>query len=656
MLSQLRQLSAVRDEPVSALVRAAVREYLERAEQPRAAAPGCAMSANGSIVDELIVLMRLDSTPYEKQSKKIDGMIDSQAKKLERVDKKQKQRSREQDKQWKQSTTAAKDFGNAVGKLGLQLGAVLGVSGGAAGLIGAVGALVGVELGLRRSAVATGLTNRQMQALSGTARRLGADAEAGGQALAQLAREQKQFAINGQAPGLQALGAIGVNVGPDRSPAQMIGDAQQRYRRMTPAQQSQTEAGLSAAGLSNDLIVMIKAPRDAAEEYAKSLDEAATENRKALDAVSDAMESVKNNALNLANTLAGIAQPYIEKFADWVHTGSVKLSEFADKVAAAGGGAEGFQQALAKDYPVLSAALEGLLQTVDVLGVGFQQLERAADGIADAFKSMGRKLLDTIAPEGTELRKNLDALGKRLDDGSKTMPSNADIGNAIIDWAKGAWGGALGLARTEGPTHLSQAANPLRLSTGAAGATGMMPTAQEAMQLMVTKYGRTPAEAAAIWGNLMQESGSNPAAINPKSGAAGLAQWLSKDRVDAFSAFAGTTPDKASWQTQLAFMFSDSEKGRLLAGLSAGGGVAGMTAGVMTKYEAPGKLEANLPRRLKFAQDALSQYQASTAGAQGNGTTINMNGPVTVKADDPRQLANGLQRAGAVTPYQSGSR
>lgn len=66
--------------------------------------------------------------------------------------------------------------------------------------------------------------------------------------------------------------------------------------------------------------------------------------------------------------------------------------------------------------------------------------------------------------------------------------------------------------------------------------------------------GWQPVQAAALAGNILQESGGNPDALNEKEGARGLLQWR-QDRLDGLQAFAktnGTAPNDPN--TQLDFI------------------------------------------------------------------------------------------------------
>jgi len=82
----------------------------------------------------------------------------------------------------------------------------------------------------------------------------------------------------------------------------------------------------------------------------------------------------------------------------------------------------------------------------------------------------------------------------------------------------------------------------------------MQARAREMAQYLVKK-GFTPAQAAGIVGNLIAESSLNPVAVNKKSGAFGLAQWLGK-RKKELQVFAGAQGKDCwrDWRTQLDFL------------------------------------------------------------------------------------------------------
>lgn len=607
--------------------------------------------AAAQIVDELLVLLKLDTSQYKKSEKEIDKSVAATEQKLKKTDE-------ARTKRMKESTRSVKEFASSMRSLALTVGSVLGIGGGAAGLVQAIVALTNFETGLRRASVSTGLSNREMQAWGSAARRLGADAEAGRAAIAELAREQKQFALTGNAPTMQALARMGINVSPDSSIADILANAQRVYRGSSGAQQSQIEAGLSASGVSNDLILLIKSEKDVREEFARSFAESATENRKALDSVTNALEATKNSALNIANALATALQPQIEQFGQWLSKGAAEVSAFVDKVIAAGGGVQGFTKVLDAEAPELARLLRLLGDAVTFLGEGL-------DVVIFGFKK--------LAAAAEALYTWIDEkVGYVLGGPGKVKGAVADFGEGV---AKG-WRMLVGesrdaAARPGGGVRLTPEAQA-RLAAGegapAAGATAAAAPAagggraaargagsqDEIMRGLIAR-GLTVDQAAAVAANVKHESGYNPAAYNPKGGgigAHGLFQ-LRGDRARAFQARYGKLPSQATIDEQLDFfMSSDPEERRSReAAFARGGSAAQLGTAVSAKYERHGNVAEDL-RRGQTAQQIAAQYNQQP----GVGQQININGPVTVQANSPTELVGGIQRVGGATNYNSAVR
>lgn len=606
--------------------------------------------ANANIVDELLVLLRLDTSQYKKADKEVEKQVTTTEKKLKKVDD-------ARNKRMKESSAAVKQFAGQLRSFALTVGSVLGIGGGAAGLVQAVVALTNFETGLRRASVSTGLSNREMQAWGSAARRLGADAEAGRAAIADLAREQKQFHLTGSAPTMQAFARMGINVSPDASIMDILANAQRVYRGSSAAQQGQIESGLSASGVSNDLILLIKSEKNVREEFARSYAESATENRKALDSVTNALEAAKNSALNIANALASALQPQIEQFAQWLSKGAQQVSAFVDKVIAAGGGVQGFTKVLDAEAPELARLMRALGTAIGFLGegldvviFGFKKLAAAAEAL---YNWIDEKVGYVIGGPG------------------KVKGAVADFGEGV---AKG-WRMLVGEARTGSPgggvilTPEAQA----RLAAGASGGstagstaaaapTGSAPVAprggsgQDDVMRGLIARGFTVDQAAAVAANIKHESNYNPAAYNPAGGgigAHGLFQ-LRGDRAKAFQARYGKLPSQATIDEQLDFFASnDPEEARSRrAAFASGGTAAQLGTAVSAKYERHGNVAEDL-RRGQTAATIAGQYGQQQASV---GQQINLNGPITVQANNPQELVGGIQRVGGATNYNSAVR
>ena len=584
------------------------------------------MADNGNVVDELVVKLTLDDDEFKKADKEVDQQVEKTEKKRVKEDDKRSKREKEQIKRTKQSTSETKTLTNALKGLSLSLAGVLGV-GSVAGLVGSVIALAGMETNLRRAAVSTNLSNREMQAWGSTARRLGADASSGAQAIADLAREQQQFNITGNAPTLAAFSRMGIRAGADTPIADILEQAQHMYRASSPAQQRQIESGLSAQGVSPDLILMIKSETDARSAYTKSLNEAAEENKKAMAAVADAMSAVESSAINVANSLATILQPAIESFADWTSKGATAVSAFVDRIMASGGGLDGFIKVMREELPTATniylGALTKLGEYIDILANG---IAKAWDVLKSAFDKFNIG----------------DKVGSIFDNVKEGLSGPAAFISNL--WTKVAKE-----ARTNGPAPVANlfglnkpAATPSTATPSAGGTV----SSQDLMTKLITKYGLTVPQAAAVAANAQSESGVKTNAFNPEgggSGARGLLQWRGP-RSDAFLSKYGVRPDGGTLDQQLDFLFSNPyESGLLRKSLGVGGSAQQLGKSFSDVFEGHGNLSESI-RRGQLADKLSSGYNGpDSAGAAPAGTSISIQS-VTVQANNPGEFVNGIQR------------
>lgn len=622
-------------------------------------------------IDELVVTLTLESDQYLQQQRRVEGQVAQTEKKLETTDRKKKKREVEQNKRYKETTAQVKQLGNSLKSLALTVGSLLGV-GSVAGIVGSVVALGNFETSMRRASVSTGLSNREMQAWGGAARRLGADANAGASALADLAKEQKQFNLTGEAPTLQAFQRVGVRATPDTPIQEIIGQAQQVYRQSSPAQKSQMESSLSAQGVSADLIVMIKSETDAREAYNRSLEESTTENKKGLQAISDAMSVAENALLSLANTIATVAEPYIKEFANWAHNASTYLSAFNDRVSDAGGGLQGFTKVLREESPELAKTIDNVGKALSFMGEAIDLTTYGLKLIGAGFKAV-YDWIDT-------------KLGFLLNGGEKPSEKDAhplkDAVGTVVDAVKWAWKSSVADARFDERAKLSPEAakriardpsldegeevvdaGPARTGR-AAGTAPFAPkglhgaiSPQEFALKAQQSLGLTPAQALAVTANAERESSLDPTAVNKAGGgqgARGLFQWRGP-RLAAFQQMFGKSPNEASVDEQLDFIKRDPEEQRSLKLSLKRGGNSALSLGqsFSRNFERHGNVSEDVKRGQRAAE-LEAQNAASGTGGQGNGVTIN--GPVTVQADNPRELVNGLQRASNTQNYASGVR
>lgn len=602
------------------------------------------------VVDELIVQLTLDAQPYQKVEAQVERNTD-------RTFRKQQDRARVTDRVNKDQQRRLKDVSAGVKAFATQVTAAVGIVTGLGVAVGGVlTGFLAFETGLRRQAVGTGLSNKQMQAWSATARRLGADANAGAEALAALAKEQRQGVLTGNAPTLQALGKMGVNIDPSRSLQDILGDAQARYRAAPAGQRQQFEDVLAAQGVSADLILMIKSERDVREAFTQSLSQATEENRKALDQLADSLESMKATAVTVSATLLEALQPAIEE-------GAAKLSEFATRLATftkdvqeAGGGVEGFQTALDKNTPALGKLFEGFRLEARLLA-------DATAVVRQGFREWGQLLGPLISRAAQALGYdpgNDDPLNPRLSTGQRAAL-------AVDEW----WRGLVGGARTSNAA--ADAGNPYNLprniedgsdprtpnlnphnlprnieDDGGAGA-GMTGDAQTLMTKLITQYGLTAQQSAAVVANWQRESGLRSSAFNAAgggTGARGLAQWRG-DRTKAFQSRYGVLPDQATLDQQVEFAMTDPyEKSLMRRAFAKGGDAQALGRAYSEIYEAHGNVREDLRR----GSDA--QRLAATYGGNPAGTQVSIQN-MTVQTPDAAGFVGGLQRLPGSQSYNT---
>lgn len=596
--------------------------------------------ANENVVDELVVKLRLDAESYQEAQAEVDAQASGTEKKEKNKEAQRKTRERDQNSRMKSLTSTAKGLGTALAAVAGFVAAV------GAAVIGSITGLNTFEVGLRRQGVATGLSNREMQAWGSTARRLGADADAGASAIADLAREQKNFNLTGDAPTLQAFARLGIRAGTDTPIQDILGDAQKKYRAASAPQRQQMESVLSASGVSADLIVMIKSETDAREAYGKSLQQATAQNDKALSEFNDAVASAKDNAISIANSLATVLEPGIKSSAQWLNTLATDASRFSERVVAAGGGLDGFLKVLNEESPTTVKALRGLADVVDVIIFGLKKLGEVIEGLTGGAGSWFDRVSKKIDSEAAKTDHN-PFYG--------ILKSVGDAGNRGDAWVRSLWGETVKNAHDEGIDVLKTTPPSPPASSATAG------NAHAVMGQLISKYGLSVADAAAVAANLDAESGLRPNAYNSAGGgqgARGIAQWRG-GRIDAFRKRYGMNPDMATLDQQLEFMMTDPyERALLNRALTSGG--AGATAGergiaVSRDYEAHGDFAADNARGYAAARLAANYGGVGGApAAAGNGVTIT--GPVTVVANNPQELGAGLQRVSSTQNQTSAVR
>jgi len=170
----------------------------------------------------------------------------------------------------------------------------------------------------------------------------------------------------------------------------------------------------------------------------------------------------------------------------------------------------------------------------------------------------------------------------------------------------------------------------------------------------------TAVQSAAIVGNLKQESGVDPKALNKSSKAYGIAQWLGgrKDKLLAKEFYQTGSPDNTKeFQVQLDYLWEElqgSEKGSLDA-LKASSSTDVKVLAVLfgEKFERYGKNEEG--KRAQFAEDIFKQY-GSTTTTTGTGDCSNVGAGnfVFYSQKDAKWASHSYGAAGTVGPAGCG--
>lgn len=614
------------------------------------------------VVDELIVTLNLDAEPYEKAEARVERTTD-------RTFRKQQDRARVTDRTNKDQQRRLRDVAAGVKAFATQVTAAVGVVTGLGVAVGGIlGGFLNFQTALRRQAVGTDLSNKQLQAWSATARRLGADADAGAEAIANLAKERQQFELTGNAPTMQALARMGVNVDRGRPLEDVLAQAQQIYRNAPEGQRQQYENTLAAQGVSSDLILMIKSERDVREAFTQSLSQATEENRKALDQLADAFESIKATSISVAATLLEALQPAIQELAVRLGDSAKQFAQFTKDLQDAGGGLDGLQVALDKNVPMLGRLFEGFRLEAkflsDATSVVVNRFRETGKALSDLWSWITYYLNKVRAPWGS---KGLaDDIRDRVRSVTGTGEGQTVMQRAVLaldDW----WRGETARSRRSGlPENIEDGTDPRLPATGSnpnphnlprnieegapvSRAPGMTGNAQDLMTKLITQYGLSAQQAAAVVANWQRESGLRSNALNPAgggTGARGLAQWRG-DRTKAFQARYGVLPDQATLDQQVEFAMTDPyERALMQRAFAKGGDAQTLGRSYSEIYEAHGNMREDLRR------GADAQRLAATYGGQTAGTQVSIQN-MTVQTPDANGFVGGLQRLGGSQSYNT---
>lgn len=160
--------------------------------------------------------------------------------------------------------------------------------------------------------------------------------------------------------------------------------------------------------------------------------------------------------------------------------------------------------------------------------------------------------------------------------------------------------------------------------------------------------GYSDEQAKGVTAMLFSESGLNPRSVNPKSGAAGIAQWLTKGRVAEFESKFHKRITDASLMEQLQFVayeFQHRYKSAWKSMLRHNDARSIMENGIWN-YESPGNLGAIGDAARGYGFLAANPFQATLGAKPGNSQTLHQTTNINVHGSgDPHQAAQAVAGA-----------
>lgn len=254
--------------------------------------------------------------------------------------------------------------------------------------------------------------------------------------------------------------------------------------------------------------------------------------------------------------------------------------------------------------PALAKLVAQINDILTKLPDTWARYNNAPNDLADRIKRAVGPLPGDEAVSSFMLRLQSDPVGTLTDSAA-----------AIRDYLTGSAANAATL-RGDDPNRLS----PSGPSPSSYRGGGQRLSLRELQQGLIQR-GIAPEDAAGIAANLYYESaGGKSNAVNPTSGARGLAQWLGS-RVSDFRRVMGVDLASSTAQQQLDFVaweLRNSERGALAA-IQDASGIDAKTMAAAQRYERPSRME------LAQSMDERLALGRAAAGGGGGASTIDVN-------------------------------
>jgi len=325
----------------------------------------------GTIIDSLIVALKLDPSEYKKGSKEV---ADTSKKTTEQVV-----------KGGKSIEESSKKAADSISKVTREVLGLYAVFVGARGIKEFIGDLIGADAALGRFSRNLNTSPQTLYAWGAAAERVGGSNEATAATFERIGKALFDLHRNGQAlpkeyAQLQAL--TGMNIDRDHGVDKFLQDTAAALQRLNQIDPSQVHFIAQGMGIDDGTAnVMIKYG-SAIGAYIDQLKKLAPQNEaiKAAQELQDKWATLQQTAVNLANTILDKLGPqiadlltkmtdWISKNGDWINSGIVKaVGEFADYLKsidwnAVGQGLKEF----GNDAKAVADALGGVVRATEIL-------------------------------------------------------------------------------------------------------------------------------------------------------------------------------------------------------------------------------------------------------------------------------------------------
>lgn len=396
-----------------------------------------------------------------------------------------------------------------------------------------------------------------------------------------------------------------------------------------------------AFGISHDLIPLLAKGRQAVQDfYAQTAKLALSpEQQRAADNYNRSLVNLDFSVTNLKNNLGAKLAPsvqivtdavgklvdkygdvvatqvaeYTKRFADWLtSTDWAKVANDVKSFVREIGGVKTIVAAIA--LLTFAGPIAGVLSLAMAMG----RLGLVAGGVLltlgkiAASAAFGKLSVPTAAAPAAEAAAGAEA----------AEVAAGAAGGAILLGKNGLIARALVGAYTAGFDMLAAPAALMgyspNLNSGEGDYLGQRRKVGEREKYLATKLGDagyTKAQAAGIIGSLLQEDSTlDPQKVNPKSGATGIGQWLSQDRIQNFHNYTHTTLQNSTFEQQVDFMIHELATTESAADRRIRRADDPVTAARAhaNGYERPAPEEANLPQRAANARNVYADLFGAT--------------------------------------------